>query len=52
MPGEDDDDEDPELLDDENDDTEDALDLNEKVDLRGGFTLLVSCFLSTSPAGL
>ena len=49
MPGEDDDDEDPELFDDEKDDTEEALDLNENVDLRGGFTLFVSCFLSASP---
>ena len=43
------DDDDPELFDDEKEDTEEALDLNENVDLRGGFTLLVSCFLSASP---
>ena len=41
--------EEPELFEDENEDTEEALDLNENVDLRGGFTLLVSCFLSASP---
>ena len=42
--------EDPELFEDENEETEEALDLNENVDLRGCFTL-VSCLLSAR-AGL